>query len=149
MTLRDIIDVFPQVIGGLLAVALLLFLISLQQLRVGRTGSYWRQRRNAGTRGGRLFLFSTGLFIFAAAAGLFFVLGLLATGRTDLLFGREGLVGVVLPTPTPQGTNDSPPFATITVSPTPVPTLIPQTPASTTPPTSTAIASPTLADAPT
>jgi hypothetical protein len=97
---RIFASLLPYIIAGLFILALLLFLLSLQQLRRGRTGPYWRLRRAAGQRGGQLFLLSIALFGIAAALALFSGLADLAyrrlTGRLNA--DPDTPVGVVLPT---------------------------------------------------
>ena len=53
---REIARLLPQILLGMFIVGVLLFLLSLQQLRRRRTGAYWRLRRRAAERGGKLFL---------------------------------------------------------------------------------------------
>ena len=71
MTARLIATILPYVIVAMLALALALFVLALQQLRRGRTGPYWRLRRQAGERGGQLFLASVTLFGLAFALAFF------------------------------------------------------------------------------
>ncbi len=94
----------PYIITGMLAVAAVAFLLSLQQLRRGRTGPYWRIRRAAGQRGGQLFLFSIALFVVAGALALFSGLADLAYQRltNTLNSNSDAPKGVVLPSLTPQ-----------------------------------------------
>ena len=54
---------FPYITGGLFALALLSLLISLRLFRRSRTDVFWRQRRDAGQRGWRLFALSFALLI--------------------------------------------------------------------------------------
>jgi hypothetical protein len=98
--LRQIMTYLPQIILGLFSVAGLLFLLSLYLIRRGRTGPYWRARREAGQQGGRLFLLSVGLFAVALATAFFSVGALVAVRGFDALFARDpaSLQGVVLPT---------------------------------------------------
>src|SRR5690554_6241934 len=84
----------PHIVVGLLILAFLLFLLAVQQLRVGRRGPYWRMRREAGQRGGQLFLMSVALFGVAAAIAFFSGFAALALGQFNaLLYGpREATV---------------------------------------------------------
>jgi hypothetical protein len=119
----------PYIILGLFVLAVLLLLLSLQQLRRGRTGPYWRLRRAAGQRGGQLFLLSMLLFGVALALALF-------TGLADLAYRRltasinsdpEAPVGVVLPSRTPTLQYSLTPTSTITATLTMTPTTEPVT----------------------
>jgi len=100
MAARLLATAFPYIIVGMLLLALALFVIALQQLRRGRTGPYWRLRRQAGERGGQLFLLSLTLFGVALALAFFSGLADLAIQgmRTALSRDPNGLVGVVIPT---------------------------------------------------
>src|SRR5579859_5779654 len=53
----------PYLAAGLLALALVFFLVSLRYFRKSRTDFYWRRRRTAGQRGWRLFVWSLGLML--------------------------------------------------------------------------------------
>lgn len=100
--LRQIVNYLPQIIIGLFALAGVLLLLSLYLIRRGRTGPYWRARREAGQQGGRLFLLSVGLFAAAFATAFFGIGALVAVRGFDALFpDRDALQGVVLPTLTP------------------------------------------------
>ncbi len=126
--LRTVAQALPYIIAGLFGLALLLFLISLQQLRRGRTGSYWRLRRDAGQRGGQLFLLSVALFGIAMALAIF-------SGLADLAYQRiksalensnpDAVHGIALSTPTYPVFMTNTPTATVTptltLSPTPQP----------------------------
>jgi hypothetical protein len=100
---RLLVSLLPYIIIGLYVVGLLAFLLSLQQLRRGRTGPYWRIRRAAGQRGGQLFILSIGLIGIASALALFSGLADLAYRRlTGTLVNDPNIPkGVVLPTLTP------------------------------------------------
>lgn len=71
----------PYLAVGLLALALVFFLISLRYFRKSRTDFYWRRRRTAGQRGWRLFVWSLGLML---VSGLI----CLATGVAGVLNPR-------------------------------------------------------------
>jgi hypothetical protein len=113
-------SLLPYIIIGMFAVAAVAFLLSLQQLRRGRTGPYWRIRRAAGQRGGQLFLFSVALFGIAGALALFSGLADLAYQRltNTLNSNSDAPKGVVLPSLTPPGLFTSTPTASITPTPT-------------------------------
>src|SRR5260370_15577831 len=74
----------PYLAAGLLALALVFFVISLRFFRKSRTDFYWRRRRTAGQRGWRLFVWSLGL--------------MLVSGIICLVTGVAGLLN---PRPTP------------------------------------------------
>src|SRR6185369_13068212 len=97
---RLLVTLLPYFIIGLYVIALLAFVLSLQQLRRGRTGPYWRLRRTAGQRGGQLFLLSIALIGIASALALFSGLGDLAYRRLTgtLIVDPDIPKGVVLPT---------------------------------------------------
>ncbi len=80
----------PYLAVGLLALALVFFLISLRYFRKSRTDFYWRRRRTAGQRGWRLFVWSLGL--------------MLVSGIICLV---TGLAGLINPRPTPPITQTS------------------------------------------
>jgi hypothetical protein len=126
---RLLVTLLPYIIVGLYVVGLILFLLSLQQLRRGRTGPYWRLRRAAGQRGGQLFLLAIALIGVASALALFSGLADLAYKRlTGTLVDDPNVPkGVVLPTLTPPMpfTSTPPLTATQKVSASPTPTLIP------------------------
>src|SRR5687767_7826705 len=101
MTTQVIATLIPYLIVGLLVLAVLLFLVSLQQLRRGRRGHYWRLRRQAGLRGGRLFLLSVALFVLALSIGFFSGFTALALSRVNgLLTNRSEIAAVPSATPT-------------------------------------------------
>src|SRR5512134_777257 len=91
--------ILPYLIVAMLALALVLLLVSLQQLRRGRTGPYWRLRRQAGQRGGQLLLLALALFGVAFALAFFSGLADLALDSV-FLRNRGGLQGVVIPSAT-------------------------------------------------
>src|SRR5690349_24894871 len=95
-----LVSLLPYIIIGLYVIAVLAFVLSLQQLRRGRTGPYWRLRRTAGQRGGQLFLLSIALIGIASAIALFSGLADLAYRRlTGTLVNDQNIPkGVVLPT---------------------------------------------------
>jgi hypothetical protein len=92
-----------QVIGVLFIVSLLLFLISLVLLRRSRKGPYWRARRVAGDRGGRLLIVSAVLFVSTLALAFFGGFAIIALGGPSAVIPRDpnALAGVVLPSPMP------------------------------------------------
>ncbi len=123
MTARELATFLSYIIVGLFIVALLLFVLAVQQLRRGRKGPYWRLRRRASQRGGILFLASLALFVIAGALTFYSGLAAVAYKGLDDLFRRPGggLVGVILPseTPTPNASLSATP--TLTLSPSPAP----------------------------
>ncbi len=127
MTAQQLASLLTYIIIGLFAIAVVMFVIALQQLRRGRRGPYWRLRRQASQRGGVLFLASVGLFIGALALAFYSGLAAIAIRGVDDFFRqqRAGLVGVVIPTETPtlDVTRTSIPTATSTLTATPAPTL--------------------------
>lgn len=146
MTAQQIAAFLSYVIIGLFIVALILFTLSIQQLRRGRKGPYWRIRRQASQRGGVMFLASIGLFAVAFALAFYSGLAAIAFRGVDAFFRqqRDGLVGVVVPTLTPTpAESDTPtpvPTATATFTATAVPTetdVPTDTPTSTLTPTQT------------
>lgn len=100
MAARLLATLLPYVIVGMLLLALVLFVMSLQQLHRGRTGPYWRLRRQAGQRGGQLFLLSITLFGLAVALAFFSGLADLALHGINSALSRDPdrLRGVVIPT---------------------------------------------------
>ena len=60
---RELVRLLPYSYCGMFVLGVLLFLLALHQLRRRRTGAYWRMRRRAGERGGRLFLLSVALIV--------------------------------------------------------------------------------------
>lgn len=145
---------------GLCAIAGLLFLLSLTQLRRGRTSPYWRMRRAAGQRGGQLFLLSMALFVLAFILAFF-------GGFLDFALDQQNSPA---PTADVQGTVDAavsiaiaetstalfeqllgaPTVGTPTAGASPTPsTGTPTAHAATTTPTATITASPTATATPT
>jgi hypothetical protein len=146
MTAQQIATFLSYLIIGLFIVALVLFVLSIQQLRRGRRGPYWRLRRQASQRGGVMFLASIGLFGVALALAFYSGLAALAFRGIDDFFRqrRDGLVGVVVPTLTlTPAVSDTPtleptPTATLTDTTVPTATDVPtETPTSTLTPTLT------------
>jgi hypothetical protein len=158
MTTLALASYIPHVVIGMLILATLLFLLAIQQLRLGRKGPYWRMRREAGQRGGQLFLISVALYGIAFAIAFFTGFAALAVGEFNaLLAGFNNPEVVNAPTPTdtmatltptptetpvptatdtPIPTDTSTPTATVTPSLTPTPTLT-LTPTNTPTPTAT------------
>jgi hypothetical protein len=125
MSVRDIADLLPTILSAMLVVALILFILALQQLRRGRKGPYWRLRRAASQRGGVLFLASLGLFGLAFALAVFSGLAEVAYRRVRAVLianDPNAVYGVVLATASPSAQSPTP-TATITLTPTPSPTL--------------------------
>jgi hypothetical protein len=126
---RLLVSLLPYIIIGLYVIAVLVFILSLQQLRRGRTGPYWRLRRTAGQRGGQLFLLSIALIGVASALALFSGLADLAYRRlTGTLINDPDIPrGVVLPTltqtlrftTTPTAITPTSSVTIVTASPTP------------------------------
>src|SRR5258707_12156452 len=58
----------PYLAAGLLALALVFFLISLRFFRKSRTDFYWRRRRAAGQRGWQLFVWALALTLCSGGA---------------------------------------------------------------------------------
>jgi hypothetical protein len=141
----------PYIIVGLFVLALLLFLLSLHQLRRGRTGPYWRIRRTAGQRGGQLFLLSIALFGVASALALFSGLADLAYQRLTRIVNSDPNVpiGVVLPSLTVTFQHSLTPSLTITPTLTHIPTSPPPTPTGRPSVTPTWTPTPTLTSVPT
>jgi hypothetical protein len=140
--LRSLVQVLPPIIAGLFGLSLLLFIIALHQLRQGRQGAYWRLRRQAGQRGGQLFLISIVFFGIALALAIFSGLGDLAYQRLKSALENSdpnALHGVALSTATsvPVVTTEPPPSRTptSTFSPTVRPATSTATPSP--PPTGT------------
>src|SRR5258708_33937505 len=63
MTLDRFQSLAPYIAAGTLALALVLFAISLRYFRKSRTDFYWRRRRAAGQRGSRIFVGALGLML--------------------------------------------------------------------------------------
>jgi hypothetical protein len=156
---REIAQYIPYLVGGLLALALILFIVALQLLRRGRTGPYWRMRRASGQRGGQLLIVSVVMFGAAIAIAIFSGLAALAVGGIGAFFNERGpgdLYGVaptaltvVADADSSAATEESANPISITEAATP-PTEAPTTTPSTTPtPTLTPTASATATLLPT
>ncbi len=128
MTAQQIATFLSYLIIGLFVLALILFLLSFQQLRRGRKGPYWRIRRQASQRGGVMFLASIGLFAVGLALAFYSGLATIAFRGVDDFFRQQrgGLVGVVVPTltitPAQSDTPTPEPTPTATFTDTAVPT---------------------------
>jgi hypothetical protein len=156
MTAQQIASLLTYIIVGLFVIAVMMFVLALQQLRRGRRGPYWRLRRQASQRGGVLFLASVGLFTLAVMLAFYSGLAAVAYRGVDDFFRarQSGLVGVVVPTETPtlDVTETLTPEPTASPTSTSVPTATVQpsdTPAPTSTPTLTSTATPTLTLTPT
>jgi hypothetical protein len=158
---REIARLLPSILLGMFILGVLLFLLALHQLRVRRTGAYWRLRRRAGDRGGRLFLLSVGLM--AASVVLALLSGLAALAYRNVIptatRGPGDLYGIIL-SPTPEGLTapETPePTAAPTAEPSGTPTAMREPAAALSPsvvpptsrPTNTAAPPPTNTAAPT
>lgn len=99
MTETDFLSQLPYILGGMFALGVLLFLLAMHQLRRRRTGSYWRVRRAAGERGGRLFLLSVALMAGSVVLTLVSGLAVLAfrPASDGMIRGPQDLYGIVLP----------------------------------------------------
>lgn len=157
MMAQQIVNALPAILIIMGILSLVLFMLALQQLRRGRTGPYWRARRNAGQRGGRLFLASIGLFVLTVALAVYSGLAGIAYNQINLLLANDpsGLKGVALPTATDPNDPTRTPTATITPIP-PTWTTTPTATSSATPsatpsgtPSATATATPTITQTPT
>ncbi len=132
MTSEQLQPVAPVIAAALLALALLLFLMSLRFFRKSRTDFYWRRRRSAGQAGWRLFVWSIILTLFSGLVCLVTgVAGLIYTKSTPtmaaaLLNSPTATVRSLTPTlvaPTkPPSATASPQSPTITQSAMPSPT---------------------------
>lgn len=134
----------PHLVVGMFILAFILFLLAVQQLRIGRRGPYWRMRREAGQRGGQLFLLSVALFGIASAIAFFSGFAALALGQfNELVYGQAEMSAAAAPTLT-NTLEVLPPTATATptLTSTPSPTL-------TATATGTPTATPTLTHTPT
>lgn len=129
MVVRELAALLPYIISGMLALAVALFLVSIYLLRRGRTGSYWRLRREAGQRGGQLLLASVALIVVAIALALFSGLADVAYTQLRNFLNRDSDIpkGVSLPsaTPTSRLTSTTTPTQTTTPSYTPQDTSTP------------------------
>jgi hypothetical protein len=145
MTAQEIATILPSILGGLFVAGLALLLLALFHLRRGRSGPYWRLRRQASMLGFRLLLAALGIFGLTIALAFYSGLATLAfRGLDDLFTGRAaGAVGVVVPTLTVT----VPAAPTFPPTPTQPPTRVPTSAAAT--PTLTETAVPTLTATPT
>lgn len=146
----------PHLVVGLLVLAFILFVLAIHQLRVGRRGPYWRMRREAGQRGGQLFLLSVGLFGIAFAIAFFSGFAALALGRfNELLYGSVNAEVAAAPTLT-LAVDTLTPTEPATVTPLPTATAVPtetatatSTATATLTPTATLTLTPSLTPTPT
>lgn len=161
MTAQQIATILPYVLVSMFLLAIMLFILALQQLRRGRKGAYWRLRRQAGQRGGRLLLAAVGLLILTLGLAFYSGLAAIAFRGIDSVFGRNdsSYAGVFVPTLTPTRDETPTPSATptltltatqvstVTIRPT---TQIPETATLTASPTetSTVTLTPTLTQTP-
>lgn len=128
MTARELAQLLPYIITGVFGVALVLFVIAFQQVRLSRNGENWQIRRRAGQWGGWLSLIAIILIVVGVAMLFYSGLAALAFPQlSQVLFNQpqdSGFYGVVLPTFTPTGS----PLPTHTQTPPLValPTLSPQ-----------------------
>ncbi|MBZ0293910.1 MAG: hypothetical protein K8L99_15200, partial [Anaerolineae bacterium] len=142
----------------------ILLVLALYHLRRSRTGPYWRLRRQASQRGGRLLLISVILFALTFALAFYSGLAAIAFRGIDTFFRENtGFAGVVVPTltltpaesPTPTETATATPTATqvptVTIAPTttPSPTIPTLTPTPTFTLTPTQMPTITLTPSPT
>jgi hypothetical protein len=143
---REFAAILPYILLASLVLATVLFLLSLQMLRRGRTGSYWRQRRQAGQRGAQLFLAALAIYAITAAAAVLSGLADVAYNevRERISADSDAPVGVSLPSATPTPRVTLLPSPTPTSSATPTPTVTPTATA-----TMTASATPTPSVTPT
>ena len=158
---REIVRLLPYILIGMFVLGVLLFLLTQHQLRLRRTGAYWRLRRRAGERGGRLFLLSIGLMALSVVLALLSGLGILAYRNVSPAptRGPDDLFGIILsPSALDAATDEATSEATATLAP----PSAEATPAATTtlaltttptllviPPTNTALATATATNTPT
>lgn len=143
---REIFRVLPYILVGMFGMGVLLFLLSMIQLRRRRTGAYWRLRRQAGDLGGRLFILSVFLLIASLVSTLVGGIAFLIVqpDMDGVISGPEDLYGIILPTASAQTTivdvaaAQGQETSTEAALPTETPTLAPAT-ATLVPPTSTAL----------
>src|SRR5260221_9147265 len=129
MSLDRFQSLAPYIAAGTLALALVLFAISLRYFRKSRTDFYWRRRRAAGQRGSRIFVWALGLTLCSGAAcTVTAVSALIKAGNTNAKATAAAAIldtntpaaakptskGGVPGTPTAPGTQDSIPLATST-----------------------------------
>ena len=137
MTAQQIASLLTTIIVGLFALALILLISALFQLRRGRRGPYWRLRRQSSQRGAVLLLAALGLFVTSVALAFYSGLAALAFRGIDDIFrqSRSQFIGVVVPTET----------ATLRYTLTPTPSSTPTlTPTNTATPTATSTVTLTL-----
>lgn len=148
MTVRELAAILPYIILVLLILAGLLLVAAVYLLRRGRTGPYWRIRREAGQRGGQLLLGALTLFVIAFA--LAFFSGLADTAynqvRNALNQNSDVPIGVSLPSLTPTSRLSATPTSTESPTATHTPDFT-ATPSDT--PTSTITATPSITPIPT
>lgn len=97
---RELVQLLPYILGSMFALGVLLYLLAMQQLRKRRTGSYWRMRRQAGERGGRLFVLSVLTLVASVVLTVASVIVLAVRPVSDgQIRGPEDLYGVNLQTP--------------------------------------------------
>lgn len=143
MNTLELARFIPHLVVGMLISAFVLFLLAIQQLRIGRRGPYWRMRREAGQRGGQLFLLSVALFALAGTIAFFSGFAALAVGQFNELFLGRGEVEVANAAAlTLSATPTASPTHTATATPTPTHTPTPTA-------TYTATATPTVTNTPT
>lgn len=124
---REIARLLPYILVGMFVLGALLFLLAQHQLRLRRTGAYWRLRRRAGERGGRLFLLSFLLMSGSLVLALFSGLGWLAYRNINETPSRgpEDLYGIILsPTVPLDATRAAAATAEVVVPLTPTPLLV-------------------------
>ncbi len=146
MTAQQIATILPYILVSMFLLAVMLFILALQQLRRGRKGAYWRLRRRAGQRGGRLLLAAVGLLILTLGLAFYSGLAAIAFKGIDSVLGRNNsaFAGVFVPTLTPTRDETPTPTAspTLTLTTTQVPTVTSR-PATEVPHTATFTESPT------
>src|SRR5258707_4025937 len=89
----------PYLAAGLLALALVFFLISLRFFRKSRTDFYWRRRRAAGQRGWQLFVWALALTLCSGGACT------VTAGSAFIKGGRSGTGGAGGQKPAPPISN--------------------------------------------
>jgi hypothetical protein len=94
-------DLISRVSSGAFVLGVILFALALLFLRVGRKGGTWRLRRTASKRGGRLLIFSFGLWMIAVVLGGVMLVSS-AVMQVSAVRDRapDDLYGIVLPSPT-------------------------------------------------
>src|SRR5258708_25091250 len=89
MTLDRFQSLAPFIAAGTLALALVLFALSLRYFRKSRTDFYWRRRRAAGQRGWRLFVWALALTLCSGGACT------ITAVSAFIKAGRSGTAGAV------------------------------------------------------